>query len=107
MIRPYRLERHCMTNDLGFIDPTAGGSAARIALRRGRWTSPAKSSACSTTPRSRRDVILQTVAEALRERYGVARGDHPAQGALFEARDRGADRRDGERGAGAAAALGG
>ncbi len=33
------------------------------------------------------DVILETVAEALRERYGVGESDHPAQGALLEARD--------------------
>ena len=34
------------------------------------------------------DIILETVGEDLRERYGVARGDHPAQGVLLEARER-------------------
>jgi hypothetical protein len=62
-----------MANDLPFIDPTAGGGKARIV------PAPASDGPCGQNRRAtdntkeQGDVILETVAQALKERYGVAK----------------------------------
>ena len=62
-----------MTNDLGFIDPTAGGSRTRIALAPRPMDLAGKVVGLLDNTKEQADVILETVAEALRERYGAAK----------------------------------
>ncbi len=62
-----------MANDLGFIDPTAGGSKAKIALARRPMDLAGKVVGLIDNTKEQADVILATVADALRERYGVAK----------------------------------
>ncbi len=62
-----------MTNDLGFIDPTEAGNAARIALAPRPMDLAGKVVGLLDNTKEQADTILETVAEALRERYGVAR----------------------------------
>ena len=62
-----------MSNDLPFIDPTAGGSKARIALAPRPMDLAGKTVGLLDNTKEQGDVILQTVAAALKERYGVAR----------------------------------
>ena len=62
-----------MTNDLGFIDPTAGGSRATIALARRPMDLAGKVVGLLDNTKEQADVILETVGEVLKARYGVAK----------------------------------
>jgi hypothetical protein len=62
-----------MANDLPFIDPTAGGSRARIALAPRPIDLAGKVVGMIDNTKEQADVILETVAETLKARYGVAR----------------------------------
>ena len=81
-----------MTDDLGFIDPTAGGSGARIALAARPMDLAGKVVGMIDNTKEQADVILEAVADALRKRYGVAkviirRKDHfskPAPQAMLD-----------------------
>jgi hypothetical protein len=60
-------------NDLPFIDPTAGGGKAKVALAPRPMDLAGKVVGLLDNTKEQGDVILQTIGEALRERYGVAR----------------------------------
>ena len=62
-----------MANDLPFIDPTAGGGKARIALAPRSMDLAGKTVGLLDNTKEQGDLILETVATALRERYGVAK----------------------------------
>ena len=62
-----------MTTDLGFIDPTAGGNKSRIALAPRPMDLAGKVVGLIDNTKEQADVILETVADALRQRYGVAK----------------------------------
>ena len=62
-----------MTSDLPFIDPTAGGSRAKIALAPRPIDLAGKTVGLPDTTKEQADTILETVADVLRERYGVAK----------------------------------
>ena len=62
-----------MISDLGFIDPTAGGAKAKIALAPRPMDLAGKVVGMIDNTKEQGSVILDTIAEALRERYGVAR----------------------------------
>lgn len=62
-----------MTSDLGFIDPTAGGNIARIPLAPRPMDLAGKVVGLLDNTKEQADIILETVADALRERYGVAK----------------------------------
>ena len=62
-----------MANDLPFIDPTAGGGKARIALAPRPMDLAGKIVGLLDNTKEQGDVILETVAAALRERFGVAK----------------------------------
>ena len=81
-----------MANDLPFIDPTAGGGKARIALAPRPMDLAGKTVGLLDNTKEQGDVILLTVATALRTHYGVAnvvirRKEHyskPATDALID-----------------------
>ena len=83
-----------------FIDPTAGGGKTQIALAPRPMDLAGKIVGLIDNTKEQGDVILETVAHALRERYGVARVIIRRKEAFLEARDGRADRRDGEGSAG-------
>ena len=62
-----------MTGDLPFIDPTAGGSKARVARASRPMDLRGKVVGLLDNTKEQADVILETVAEVLHERYGVAK----------------------------------
>ena len=62
-----------MTNDLGFIDPTAGGSRSTIPLAPRPMDLAGKVVGLLDNTKEQADVILETIAEVLRSRYGVAK----------------------------------
>ena len=62
-----------MTNDLGFIDPTAGGNRARIALAPRPMDLAGKVVGLLDNTKEQADIILETVGEVLSSRYGVAK----------------------------------
>lgn len=62
-----------MSNNLGFIDPTAGGGVAPIPLARRRMDLAGTTVGLLDNTKEQGDVILQTLGEALQARYGVAR----------------------------------
>src|SRR5688500_8683029 len=62
-----------MTSDLPFIDPTAGGGKPKIALAQRPMDLAGKVVGLLDNTKEQGDVILQTIADALRERHGVAR----------------------------------
>ncbi len=62
-----------MTADLGFIDPTAGSGRATIALAPRPMDLAGKVVGLIDNAKEQADVILDAVAEELRERYKVAR----------------------------------
>ena len=62
-----------MTDELPFIDPTAGGSKTRIALAPRPIDLAGKVVGLLDNTKEQADVILETVGEVLRSRYGVAR----------------------------------
>ena len=62
-----------MTNDLGFIDPTSSGVLPKIAMAPRSIDLAGKVVGLLCNTKEQSEVILQTVGNALRERYGVAR----------------------------------
>jgi hypothetical protein len=62
-----------MTSDTGFIDPSVGGNRARVALAPRPMDLAGKIVGLLDNTKEQADIILETVAEALRERYGVAK----------------------------------
>ena len=62
-----------MTSDLGFIDPTASGARAKIALAPRPMDLAGKVVGLLDNTKEQADVILETIADALRQRYGVAK----------------------------------
>lgn len=62
-----------MTDDPGFIDPTAGGSRAKIALAPRPMDLAGKVVGLLDNTKEQADIILETVADALRNCYGVAK----------------------------------
>jgi hypothetical protein len=62
-----------MKNDLGFIDPTAGGNRATIALAPRPMDLAGKVVGLLDNSKEQADVILETIGLVLRERYGVAK----------------------------------
>jgi hypothetical protein len=61
------------TPELGFLDPTAGGNRARIALAPRPMDLAGKVVGLLDNTKEQADVILETVGEVLRSRYGVAK----------------------------------
>lgn len=62
-----------MANELPFIDPTAGGSRIKIALAPRPPDLAGKVVGLLDNTKEQADIILDAVAQALRERYGVAK----------------------------------
>ena len=62
-----------MADDLGFIDPTAGGGKSRIALAPRPMDLAGKVVGLLDNTKEHGDLILATIGAALRERYGAAR----------------------------------
>lgn len=62
-----------MTSGLGFIDPTAGGNRATIPLAPRPMDLAGKVVGLLDNTKEQADVIFETVAGVLRERFGVAR----------------------------------
>ena len=60
-------------NDLPWIDPTAGSGKAKVALAPRPMDLAGKVVGLLDNTKEQGDIILQTVADALRERHGVAR----------------------------------
>ena len=60
-------------NDLGFIDPTAGGTKAKIALAPRPMDLAGKVVGLLDNTKEQADIIFETVAGVLRSRYGVAK----------------------------------
>jgi len=60
-------------SDLPFIDPTAGGHRSRIALAPRPIDLAGKVVGMIDNTKEQADIILETVAEALKSRYGVAK----------------------------------
>jgi urease gamma subunit len=62
-----------MANDPGFIDPTRGLNRAKIAPAARPMDLRGKVVGLLDNTKEQGDVILETVADALRDRYGVAK----------------------------------
>jgi len=62
-----------VTSELGFIDPTAGGSGARIPLAPRPMDLAGKVVGLLDNTKEQADIILATIGDALRERYGVSK----------------------------------
>ena len=62
-----------MANGLGFIDPTAGGKKETILLAPRPYDLAGKVVGLLDNTKEQADIILQTIGEALCERYGVER----------------------------------
>lgn len=62
-----------MTNELPFIDPTAGGTRAKIALAPRPIDLAGKVVGVLDNTKEQADNILDTVAAVLKDRYGVAK----------------------------------
>jgi hypothetical protein len=62
-----------MTSELGFIDPTAGGGKAKIALAPRPMDLAGKVVGLLDNTKEQGALILETLGAALRERYGAAR----------------------------------
>ncbi len=62
-----------MADELWFIDPTAGGSKAKIAMAARPADLAGTVVGLLDNTKEQAELILQTMADALRERYGVAR----------------------------------
>ena len=60
-------------NDLPFIDPTAGGGKARIALAPRPMDLAGKVVGLLDNTKEQGELILRTIGDTLRERHGVAR----------------------------------
>ena len=64
-----------MTTTLPFIDPTAGGGKARIVPAPRPMDLAGKTVGLLDNTKEQGDLILETIAQALRERYGVAKDE--------------------------------
>jgi hypothetical protein len=62
-----------MTEALPWIDPTAGGGKAKIAMAPRSMDLAGKVVGLLDNTKEQGDVILKTIGDALRERHGVAR----------------------------------
>jgi urease gamma subunit len=62
-----------MNSTLGFIDPTAGGNRAKIALAPRPMDLAGKVVGLLDNTKEQADIIFEAVADVLRDRYGVAR----------------------------------
>lgn len=62
-----------MTNTLGFIDPTAGGGKAKIGMALRPDDLAGKVLGLLDNTKEQGTLILETLGQALREKYGVAR----------------------------------
>lgn len=62
-----------MADDLGFIDPTAGGGKEKIPMAPRPMDLAGKVVGLLDNTKEQGEVILGTIRDALRERYGVAR----------------------------------
>lgn len=62
-----------MDDALGFIDPTAGGGKKKIALAPRSMDLAGKVVGLLDNTKEQGSLILETMGNALRERYGVAR----------------------------------
>ena len=62
-----------MPNGMGFVDPTAGGSAKKIELAVRPGELSGKVVGLLDNTKEQADVILETIGAALREKYDVAR----------------------------------
>ena len=62
-----------MATNLGFIDPTAGGSGLKIALAPRPKDLAGKVVGLLDNTKEQADIIVETVGEVLRARYGVAK----------------------------------
>jgi hypothetical protein len=62
-----------MTDELKFIDPTAGGGEARIPRAPRPMDLAGKVVGLLDNTKEQGDLILATIGDALRERHGVAR----------------------------------
>jgi hypothetical protein len=62
-----------MADDLGFIDPSAGGSKVRIAMAPRSIDLAGKVVGLLDNTKEQAELILLTMGDALRERYGAAR----------------------------------
>ncbi len=60
-------------NDLPWIDPTAGSGKPKVALAARPMDLAGKVIGLLDNTKEQGDIILQTVGDALREHYGVAR----------------------------------
>jgi hypothetical protein len=60
-------------NDLPWIDPTAGSGKPKVALAPRPMDLAGKVIGLLDNTKEQGDIILQTVGDALREHYGVAR----------------------------------
>ena len=62
-----------MANGLGFVDPTAGGGVKKIALAPRPSDLSGKVVGLIDNTKEQADIILQTMGDALCERYGAKR----------------------------------
>ena len=62
-----------MANGLGFVDPTAGGVKERVPLAPRPSNLSGKVVGLLDNTKEQADIILQTIGDALCERYGVDR----------------------------------
>jgi hypothetical protein len=62
-----------VNSSLGFIDPTAGGNRAKIALAPRPMDLAGKVVGLLDNTKEQADIIFEAVADVLRSRYGVAR----------------------------------
>ena len=62
-----------MSENLGFIDPTAGGGKAKVARAPRPMDLAGKVLGLLDNTKENGDLILETIGAALRERHGVAR----------------------------------
>ena len=62
-----------MNDAMPWIDPTAGGANAKIALAPRPMDLAGKVVGLLDNTKEQGDVILQTIADALRDKHGVAR----------------------------------
>ena len=61
-----------MAHEFGFIDPSVGGGIARIPLAARPLDLAGKVVGLLDNTKEQAEVILQTIAEALRQHYGIA-----------------------------------
>ena len=61
-----------MANDLPFIDPTRGGVTTQLARAPRPMDLAGKTVGLLDNTKEQADIILETIGEALRKKYGVA-----------------------------------